>query len=167
MAINLTSLLVIANEETAASNLYDKRIYTYTYYIQKKMSRDLYTRSTFTSCTLHHRPLGLRVQDQQPWSICDLPTDASEGEEQPRAPPGPRVETPLEPIARASQASVPPAPGEAPCLAASAARESPRAFPSACFCYASPLAKGLRELNVRAEWEAASKRSHLRAAGCR
>ncbi len=25
-----------------------------------------------------------------------------------------------------------------------------------CFCYASPLAKGLRELNVRAEWEAGS-----------
>jgi len=103
--------------------------------------------------------------------IAELPTDASEGEESPRAY-GPehwnflqlsrQEPAPAEKLHRAAPAAEPSccawkAPSLAPEKVEKQGRVSQMSQPSSlhtCFCYASPLAKGLRELNVRAEWEA-------------
>ena len=102
--------------------------------------------------------------------IAELPTDASEGEESPRAY-GPehwnflqlsrQEPAPAEKLHRAAPASEPSCCAQAPSLAPEKVEQQGRVSQMSqssslhtCFCYASPLAKGLRELNVRAEWEA-------------
>lgn len=96
--------------------------------------------------------------------LAELPTDASEGEESVahaehwnfrqlwREEPSPCALPPRKAPPNAAPPELSTAP--APELSTTERWNPPLTSLHACFCYASPLERGLRELNVRAEWEA-------------